>query len=120
MIFAKIVDDKLFKGTLIFTPNGAFDAANDGTVPPGWSRVEDDANTTQEEIDNDSIILGRKQLRKILKSISITNKLITLNKPLALDNAAVAETPTATHTITIQDSTGARYKALCARVAGAD
>ncbi len=36
-----------------------------------------------------------------------------LATPLRLNNTAAAETPAATHTMTIQDSTGTSYKVLC-------
>ena len=39
--------------------------------------------------------------------------LITCNGAIRLNNAAVAATPTATHTITVQDSTGTTYRLLC-------
>ena len=37
---------------------------------------------------------------------------ITCYSPIVLNNAATAETPTATHTVTIKDSTGTTYKLL--------
>lgn len=39
--------------------------------------------------------------------------IIASGKALRLGNAAVAATPTATHTITVQDSTGTTYRLLC-------
>ena len=38
---------------------------------------------------------------------------VTCLVPLRLNNAAVAATPAATHTVTVQDSTGTTYRLLC-------
>ncbi len=47
--------------------------------------------------------------------MTVTSALATIASgiPLRLGNAAVAATPTATHTITVQDSGGTTYRLLC-------